>query len=554
MHRAMLLVLAALLSLPILPHTQHPNPAATTHTSTTTQLPPGYHRCSACLLLSLRMAICLAQHCEGNALEGSQTMARLHATLPGLLLGLSTSVTVMQAAGHPEAQAQRVLLTRLLLFLGSLVLVIKSRAETRPEDDTDTWLAKKVTTSCPDHLARLLASSPVVTGWPGPLPDKLSPLDSSSTAGGSSSKGGGSSKRRQNHRILDPASWNSFAHVAQALCAVLGRQEEGLIKDQLISTCKAEGGNSFVQLQQDILCYAEEALFLTTLELSNVRYMDCLLSAANTSSRSKTGALTAHTTASPLPLVSGILGVLPRCLAVYQNAAAVVRLAATVGVDRASFKDVFDASLSGIVGMTVTLYLVMVQLMKLLPDWRRRQDIVRVALRIASAGAHMHNSLSLLMLPPKYEDVTCSRGSKPRSIPPLMNRTPAMDKTFKGAVRGLSDLWLQVLTSEKAELQALHLARTLMQEQLVPPVLLHEEASLRPPSAQQLAPLALDLVWGMEGMLQVRRRVWSMEVAEVCQAGCLGLEQGAHTCLSSPAIQSQHSKGWKTRTAAVTCP
>ncbi|KAL6764205.1 hypothetical protein V8C86DRAFT_2477583, partial [Haematococcus lacustris] len=28
-----------------------------------------------------------------------------------------------------------------------------------------------------------------------------------------------------------------------------------------------------------------------------------------------------------------------------------------------------------------------------------------------------------------------------------------------------------------------------------------------PPSAQQLAPLALDLVWGMEGMLQVRGKV-----------------------------------------------
>ncbi|KAL6764152.1 hypothetical protein V8C86DRAFT_1677725 [Haematococcus lacustris] len=63
MHRAMLLVLAALQSLPIRPHPQHPDPAAITHTSATTQLPPGYHRCSACLLLSLRLAICLAQHC-----------------------------------------------------------------------------------------------------------------------------------------------------------------------------------------------------------------------------------------------------------------------------------------------------------------------------------------------------------------------------------------------------------------------------------------------------------------------------------------------------------
>ncbi|KAL6764212.1 hypothetical protein V8C86DRAFT_1680323 [Haematococcus lacustris] len=57
MHRAMLLVLAALQSLPFRPHPQHPDPAATTHTSTTTQLPPGYHRCSACLLLSLCLAL-----------------------------------------------------------------------------------------------------------------------------------------------------------------------------------------------------------------------------------------------------------------------------------------------------------------------------------------------------------------------------------------------------------------------------------------------------------------------------------------------------------------
>ncbi|GFH10093.1 hypothetical protein HaLaN_05344 [Haematococcus lacustris] len=64
-------------------------------------------------------------------------------------------------------------------------------------------LSVEFTTSCPDHLARLLSSSPA-----------------------------------------DLAVVNSFAHVAQALCAVLGRQEEGLIMDQLISTCKAEDSYS----------------------------------------------------------------------------------------------------------------------------------------------------------------------------------------------------------------------------------------------------------------------------------------------------------------------
>ncbi|KAL6748855.1 hypothetical protein V8C86DRAFT_2867483, partial [Haematococcus lacustris] len=107
MHRAMLLVLTALQSLPIRPHPQHPDPAATTLTTTTTQLPPGYHRCSACLLLSLRLAICLTNHCVDQPSKEDLALDRLHSTLPGLLLGLTTAVTVNQAAGHPEAQAQR---------------------------------------------------------------------------------------------------------------------------------------------------------------------------------------------------------------------------------------------------------------------------------------------------------------------------------------------------------------------------------------------------------------------------------------------------------------
>ncbi|GFH21056.1 hypothetical protein HaLaN_18288 [Haematococcus lacustris] len=98
---------------------QHPDPAATTHTSATPQLPPGYHRCSACLLLSLRLAICLAQHCAEQPLGKDLALAQLHATLPGLLLGLSTAMTVMQAAGHPEAQAQHVQFVRCLLHLGT---------------------------------------------------------------------------------------------------------------------------------------------------------------------------------------------------------------------------------------------------------------------------------------------------------------------------------------------------------------------------------------------------------------------------------------------------
>ncbi|KAL6755805.1 hypothetical protein V8C86DRAFT_178415 [Haematococcus lacustris] len=262
MHRAMLLVLAALQSLPIRPHPQHPDPAATNHTSTTTQLPPGYHRCSACLLSSVHLALRLGHFCIDRREGVDQLFARLHATLPGLLLGLSTADSVMQAAGHPEAQAHRRLYLSCILHLGPLQLRTMTTIGLYNSKDIEEQLSVEPITSCPDHLARLLASSPVVTGWPGHPPAKLG-SEHSSTAGGSSGVGHTSSSSSSNrgqgrggmngkstgqggkgsstayHKDL--AVVNSFAHVAQALCAVVGRQEEGLIMDQLISTCKAEG-------------------------------------------------------------------------------------------------------------------------------------------------------------------------------------------------------------------------------------------------------------------------------------------------------------------------
>ncbi|GFH19895.1 hypothetical protein HaLaN_16924, partial [Haematococcus lacustris] len=155
---------------------------------------------------------------------------RLHSTLPGLLLGLTTAVTVNQAAGHPEAQAQRSQFVSCLLHLGPLVIFnVYGHHITYFGQDVLAWLQDKVTTSCPDQLARLLASSPVVTGWPGALPAKPSPMDSSTAQDrrhvqGSSAPG-----------PANLAALNVYAHLAQALCAMLGRQEE-----ELGITCQAE--------------------------------------------------------------------------------------------------------------------------------------------------------------------------------------------------------------------------------------------------------------------------------------------------------------------------
>ncbi|KAL6764322.1 hypothetical protein V8C86DRAFT_1686755 [Haematococcus lacustris] len=211
MHRTMLLVLAALQSLPIRPHPHHPDPAATTHTSTTTQLPPGYHRCSACLLLSLRLAICLASHCvEKHQPNKDLALARLHATLPGLLLGLSTAMTVMQAAGHPEAQAQRVQFVRCMLHLGLKLgtSVIKI-----------------------DRKASSNSSSRGQASSRGPCSD-------TGQSGAAHSAGD----------KLHALAVNMYGYLAQALCDVLGRQEEAYAFEEVITTCQEEGkpGASYV--------------------------------------------------------------------------------------------------------------------------------------------------------------------------------------------------------------------------------------------------------------------------------------------------------------------
>ncbi|KAL6764172.1 hypothetical protein V8C86DRAFT_3084347 [Haematococcus lacustris] len=208
MHRAMLLVLAALQSLPIRPHPQHPDPAATNHTSATPQLPPGYHRCSACLLLSLRLAICLAQHCVDQRSITDLALARLHGILPGLLLGLSTAMTVMQAAGHPEAQAQRVQFVRCLLHLGEDAFASPIWRNPKPSSNSSS---------------RRHGSSRGQASSRGPRGNTGQPGDSQSA-----------------DDKLDALAANSYVCLAQALCNVLGRQEQMFAHKLFMSTYQEE--------------------------------------------------------------------------------------------------------------------------------------------------------------------------------------------------------------------------------------------------------------------------------------------------------------------------
>ncbi|KAL6755791.1 hypothetical protein V8C86DRAFT_177934 [Haematococcus lacustris] len=530
MHRAMQLVLAALQSLPIHPHPQHPDPAATTHTSATTQLPPGYHRCSACLLLSLRLALRLSQFCMDQLGGVGQLLAQLHATLPGLLLGLSTAVSMMQAAGHPEARAHRLLLLRCIVHMGSLQLRSMVEMAWYKSKDMVDQLNVKPTTSCPDHLARLLASSPAVTGWPGHPPAKLS-FEHSSTAGASSgldhTSGRSSSNRGRGKggvkgrspgqggtgcstaRPKDLAVVNSFAHVAQALCAVLGRQEEGLIMDQLIFTCKAEGQESLTEFRTAASCLATATLKMMAREYYSTKYKVRILDAA--SAPSHLGAVaschqTTPSSASSSPLLSIVLNVLPRYLVLLRGTVAAVWLGATHDTHYTlnAFPSCFRHSYS-------SLCLAMRLTVELWPDVRCRPAMLRLLARTAAAGAHGYSALTLLLDgAPDYEAG--------------LERTPQLKASLVHTLDCVCGVWVTLLMPHSATKQAssnmhIRLNDSHQQGQYAKGSAAcgRKEDYNLPPSAQQLAPLALDLVWGMDGMLQMMQQHWRIFWPMACE-------------------------------------
>ncbi|KAL6755781.1 hypothetical protein V8C86DRAFT_177610 [Haematococcus lacustris] len=444
MHRAMLLVLAALQSLPIRPHPQHPDPAATTHTSATTQLPPGYHRCSACLLLSLRLALRFNQLCLNHQqLEGvDQHLTRLHATLPGLLLGLST------AGVGPTSSS----------------------------------------------------SSSSSRGW------------GSSKAQGSSQ--GQSGKGPSTGSPMDLASVNTYAHVAQALCAVLGRQKEGLIITQLVSMCQAEGPESWSGLQEGASFLASTAMGVMTREIHCLKYVWDILNAA--SAASGLGAVTSgHRTtpsnASSSPLLTIVLSVLPRCLVALQAGVASTRLCASIGT--LSIPHAFPAYFKKYYTLLCDALQLMVELW---PHWRCRPAVLRLLVRTAAVGAHGYSTMALLLDGALDYEAETRLLSGLKRTPELKARTPKLEAILCDTLEGVCTKWVLLFLphcqSERA-LTGMHIRLNDCQQQgpcAESNPSKDKEGLDKPPSAQQLAPLALDLVWGMEGMLQMMQQHWRM--------------------------------------------
>ncbi|KAJ9524409.1 hypothetical protein QJQ45_019387, partial [Haematococcus lacustris] len=455
MHRAMLLVLAALQSLPIRPHPQHPDPAATAHTSTTPQLPPGYHRCSACLLLSLRLATCLAQHCGEQPLGKDLALARLHATLPGLLLGLSTAVTVMQAAGHPEAQAQRVQFVRCMLHLGSKSFVTK----------TDLKASSKNSSSSHNGSSRGQVSSRRLRGETG-------------------RSGAAQSAGDKPHAL----TVDSYVYLAQALCDVFGRQEEVFVKE-FIDTCQEEGPSSDEELWKDVTNFGGMALLVLTEHSVDLR--QTLLDAARATSCTDAGvAASRHFAAevsSPL-LVSDILSLLARFLPEFRAARVAVELVSRIGYANQRMAEIFLTNLSA---LYVTLHQATVKLTGLMPDWRYRPAVLRTGLRVAIAGALAHNTMASLF--PYLED-----------NPAMVQRMPAIEAELSAMSSHVAHLWSLVLAQDGVNAPP---ARPLkLDGDLINRMTMDRVAVLPSPSSPQLVPLALHLVLGMENMLQMVMR------------------------------------------------
>ncbi|KAL6764156.1 hypothetical protein V8C86DRAFT_1677792 [Haematococcus lacustris] len=385
--------------------------------------------------------------------------------------------------------------------------------------DVVAWLQDKVTTSCPDQLARLLSSSPVVTGWPGALPHKPSPLYShtaedspglghnsgrcSSNRGRARGREKGSSTGRhvQGWSIgpADPAAVNAYAHLAQALCAVLVRQEE-----ELGTTCQAEGPEAWSMSQQEIKSLASTTTFPLMREMYCARYIEGLLEAASAPSLpgavNTLGPSPPSLSASSSSLLSVILTVLPRSLVVFQACIVAVRIAATIS--SIAFPVSFPAY---ILDFYVTLCCAWQVMVQLWPDQKCRPAMLRLMARTAAAGAHAYTTLALLLGRAAYH------GSDPSLLLGL-SRMPEPEQSLSIMMARVCQMWI-LLLAPPGRSEQLSGAWYLQSDGQCG--VANDNASSgkekvldQPPSAQQLAPLALDLVWGMEGMLQMTQQHW----------------------------------------------
>ncbi|KAL6748831.1 hypothetical protein V8C86DRAFT_1102734 [Haematococcus lacustris] len=201
-------------------------------------------------------------------------------------------------------------------------------------------------------------------------------------------------------------------------------------------------------------------------------------------------------------LLAVILSVLPRSLVVFQACAVALRLA--VKISSFTCPGSFPVFIRDSYLPLCHALRMMVQLW---PDQRCRPAMLRVMARSAAAGAHAYMTLALLL------DGAPDHGSEPRSLYGSAC-TAELEQTLSTMVARVCQMWLLVLAPPgcSEQLSGTSYIRSKERCRIVEGNASSgkEKVLPSPPSVQQLAPLALDLVWGMEGMLQMTQHHYRM--------------------------------------------
>ncbi|KAL6764298.1 hypothetical protein V8C86DRAFT_1685153 [Haematococcus lacustris] len=195
---------------------------------------------------------------------------------------------------------------------------------------------------------------------------------------------------------------------------------------------------------------------------------------------------------SVLLLVSDTLSLLARFIPDFQAARVAVELAATLGQVGEQMAEIF---LTGLSAMYAELYRAVVKLTQLMPSWRRRPAVLRAGLRVAIAGALSHNTLVSLLTYMEDTPTTAQRFSK-------------MEAKVSYMSIQVTHLWSLVLAQDGVNKPPTGPFQ--MDGDFIHRMTMDRVAVLPSPSSPQLAPLALDLVLGMEHMLQMVMRQQDM--------------------------------------------
>ncbi|KAL6764214.1 hypothetical protein V8C86DRAFT_2477762, partial [Haematococcus lacustris] len=160
---------------------------------------------------------------------------------------------------------------------------------------------------------------------------------------------------------------------------------------------------------------------------------------------------------------------------------------------------------------------------ELWPDVRCRPAMLRLLVRTAAAGTHAYSALALLLDRAPYHEVETRLLSDVKRTSVLKARTPQLEAFLTDTLEGVCSVWVLLLVPDIDSEQASSDMHKCLNDSYQQGQTAEGGAACGmkkvlnlPPSAQQLAPLALDLVWGMEGMLQMMKQHWHMFWSVAC--------------------------------------